>query len=174
MPNALESGRVQFQGSASCPRWLAQTHILYSQKGHNFFDPQPAWHDDDSEGASVFLVCNVFHNWADEYLVTMLKHLRAAAGPKTQLVIVGLVMTSVCDEPATHGIPGAQLPAAPDCKSTLLMISFLFARSHPPPPSKKMMGVLNGQERTITSLRNLLDRSGWKFAAVHYCMTNRH
>jgi hypothetical protein len=44
----------------------------------------------------------------------MLKHLRAAAGPKTQLVIVGLVMTSVCDEPATHGIPGAQLPAAPD------------------------------------------------------------
>ena len=96
-----------------CPGSGHMTQVLYSQKGHNFFDPQPAWHSDDSEGVSVFLVCNVFHNWADEYLVTMLKHLRAAAGPKTQLVIVGLVMTSVCDEPATHGIPGAQLPAPP-------------------------------------------------------------
>jgi hypothetical protein len=87
---------------------------LYSQKGHNFFDPQPAWHDDDSEGVSVFLVCNVLHNWADEYCVTILKHLRAAAAPETQLLIVELVMTSVCDEPATHEIPGAQLPAPPE------------------------------------------------------------
>jgi O-methyltransferase domain len=114
MPDALESGRVQIQGSAFCPRWLAQAHILYSPKGHNFFDPQPAWHDDDSEGVSVFLVCNVLHNWADEYCVTMLKHLRAAAAPETQLLIVELVMTSVCDEPATHEIPGAQLPAPPE------------------------------------------------------------
>ena len=30
------------------------------------------------------------------------------------------------------------------------------------------MSVLNGQERTITGLCDLLDRSGWKLAAVYY------
>lgn len=89
--------------------------FLGSQKAQNFFEPQPARYDDDdnSEGVSVFLLCQVIHDWAEEYCLTILKHLRAAAGPKTQLVIVEQVMTSICDEPATHDIPGAQLPAPP-------------------------------------------------------------
>jgi hypothetical protein len=32
----------------------------------------------------------------------------------------------------------------------------------------KMMGFLNGQERTITYLHDLLDRAGWKLIAVHH------
>jgi hypothetical protein len=32
----------------------------------------------------------------------------------------------------------------------------------------KMMGFFNGQERTITYLRDLLDQAGWKLAAVHF------
>jgi hypothetical protein len=31
-----------------------------------------------------------------------------------------------------------------------------------------MLSVLNGQERTITQFRDLLDRAGWKLTAVHY------
>jgi hypothetical protein len=31
-----------------------------------------------------------------------------------------------------------------------------------------MMEFFNGQERTITYLRDLLDQAGWKLAAVHY------
>ena len=31
-----------------------------------------------------------------------------------------------------------------------------------------MMGFFNGQERTITYLRGLLDQAGWKLTAVHY------
>ena len=31
-----------------------------------------------------------------------------------------------------------------------------------------MMGILNGQERTITYLRDLLNQAGWKLTAVHY------
>ncbi|KAH9993419.1 hypothetical protein BJV77DRAFT_998713 [Russula vinacea] len=30
-----------------------------------------------------------------------------------------------------------------------------------------MMGLVNGQERTITYLRDLLDQAGWKLTAVH-------
>jgi hypothetical protein len=30
-----------------------------------------------------------------------------------------------------------------------------------------MMGYFNGQERTITSFRDLLKQAGWKLSAVH-------
>jgi hypothetical protein len=117
MPDALESGRVKIQGYSilCCPAVDTRLTSFGSQKAQNFFEPQPARYgtDDNSEGVSVFLLCQVIHDWAEEYCLTILKHLRAAAGPKTQLVIVEQVMTSICDEPATHDIPGAQLPAPP-------------------------------------------------------------
>jgi hypothetical protein len=31
-----------------------------------------------------------------------------------------------------------------------------------------MMGFFNGQERTVTYLRDLLNQAGWKLTAVHY------
>ena len=34
--------------------------------------------------------------------------------------------------------------------------------------NKKMLSLFNGQERTITHFRELLDRAGWKLSAVHY------
>ena len=45
--------------------------------------------------------------------MTILKHLRAAAGPQTQLVIVEQLIACACDEPATHEISGAELPVPP-------------------------------------------------------------
>ena len=55
----------------------------------------------------------MLHDWPDEYCLTILKHLRVAAGPKTKLVIVDQLMECACDEPATHEIPGAEVPAPP-------------------------------------------------------------
>jgi len=139
MPDALESGRVRVQA-------------------HDFFSPQAAMKED----VSVFILSRIMHDWSDEYCLTILKHLRAAAGPKTQLVIVELVMPFVSDEPATREIPGAELPAPPKPllrshgSSQVYLYDIL------------MLSLFNGQERTITHFRDLLKRAGWKLSAVHY------
>ena len=78
-------------------------------QGQDFFTPQPALQED----VSAFLVSRIIHDWPDEYCLTILKHLRAAAGPKTQLVVIEQVFATVCDEPATREIPGAEVHALP-------------------------------------------------------------
>ena len=55
-----------------------------------------------------------------------------------------------------------------------MVITYLFF--FPMHANKKMMNLLNGEERTITHFRDLLNRAGWKLTAVHYdsLSTQRH
>ncbi|KAI0278949.1 hypothetical protein BGY98DRAFT_971413, partial [Russula aff. rugulosa BPL654] len=78
----------------------------------------------------------------------------------TQLIIVEQAMLSVSEEPAAREIPGAELPAPPQPllrshASTQVCLTDIM-----------MLSLLNGQERTITHFRDLLNRAGWKLTAV--------
>ena len=58
---------------------------------------------------------NIIHDWSDKYCHIILRHLRQAATPSTQLVIFDSVMAHACVEPEMPGIRGAvrDLPPLP-------------------------------------------------------------
>lgn len=56
----------------------------------------------------------VLHDWSDEYCLKILRHLRASAGPNTQLVVTDNVVATACEElDVIKDIPGGALPPAP-------------------------------------------------------------
>lgn len=46
------------------------------------------------------------HDWSDEYCLTILRHLRAAAKRTTQLLIVDNLISYTCNEEDASGIDG--------------------------------------------------------------------
>lgn len=80
----------------------------YLDVAHNFFEPQPV------QGPAVFILRTILHDWPDEYCIKILCHLRNAAGPNTQLVVVDNIVTYACGDPAdVEHIPGAVEPRPP-------------------------------------------------------------
>ncbi|TFY78717.1 hypothetical protein EWM64_g5297 [Hericium alpestre] len=149
LPEHVQSGKVQFQA-------------------YNFLeDAQPI------KNADIFLLRAILHDWADPYCLTILRHLRAAAAPTTRLIVVDNLIPYACEEKSTEDIPGAErrLPPAP------LLANRGQANAIPYITDIQMMALLNGQERTITHVRNLLEQTGWKLVQVYhgspFAMTNQ-
>lgn len=68
---------------------------------HDFFAPQPV------KSPAVFLLRCILHDWSDEYAIKILRQLRDAAGPKTQLLVIESLMSYACPTPEnTKKIPG--------------------------------------------------------------------
>ncbi|GJE88172.1 hypothetical protein PsYK624_042550 [Phanerochaete sordida] len=138
MPGFVENGTVTLQG-------------------HDFFAEQPV------KDADVFVVRYVTHNWADKYATQILARLRAAAQPRTKLVVIDVVADYMSrDGGAAADIPGAAKPQAP---APLL----------PYPDSATswtygmdicMMTLTNCQERTLGHFVELLKGAGWKLDRV--------
>ncbi|KIL66636.1 hypothetical protein M378DRAFT_75009 [Amanita muscaria Koide BX008] len=141
LPNALQSGRVQFQA-------------------HSFLTTQP------QKNADVFFMKNILHDWSDEFSYKILKPLRDAATPKTRLVIVEVVAPYACHDPndgATSDIVGAVPQEAPEP----LLANWGIVNQTAYSLDMAMLNLFLGQERTIGQFDRLLKSAGWKIVAVH-------
>ena len=94
-PLAIENGKVKLQP-------------------HDFFQPQPI------KSPDVFFMKSIIHDWPDDSALTILRHLREAAGPNTKLYTMDKIVPYTCDTPSTN-IEGIEMtgPAAGKEKSGL-------------------------------------------------------
>jgi len=137
-PAAISSGRVTLQA-------------------HDFFEPQPV------REPAVFLLRTILHDWADEHCIKILRYLRAAAGPETQLVIIDSLVVYACETPkSVQEIPGATTVRPP----SLLLPNMGVAGSFPYLTDMQMMLFFNATERTVLQFAQLLDKSGWRLVRV--------
>ncbi|KAI0049517.1 S-adenosyl-L-methionine-dependent methyltransferase, partial [Auriscalpium vulgare] len=125
---------------------------------HNFFDPQPV------KEADVYFIRMILHDWPDDYCVQILRHLREVAKPETRLIVIDQIMSYACEEEAAKEIPGALLPTPP----APLLPNMGHASLISYYTDLQMLGLFNAQERTVTQIRELLERGGWKLIAVHH------
>ena len=56
------------------------------------FTPQP----EPFRAPDLFVLRRILHDWSDIYAIRILKHLRAAAGARTQLLIIDSVLPYAC------------------------------------------------------------------------------
>lgn len=87
-PEALTTGLVQYEGTYPLP-----LHPSISRSPeHNIFSPQPT----RSSPPAIFLMRMIAHDWGDESLSQIFRHLRDAAGLNTQLFIQDNVLLNAC------------------------------------------------------------------------------
>ncbi|KII87317.1 hypothetical protein PLICRDRAFT_699701 [Plicaturopsis crispa FD-325 SS-3] len=138
LPGALQSGKIVFQE-------------------HSFFEDQPV------KNAAVFFMRMILHDWADSYCIKILRKLRAAAAPDTQLLIIDMLIDYACpDTTVAKDIPGAAKPLPPKP----LLANGGHVNLHKYMADLHMMVLLNGQERTLAQLDAILSASGWKLQRV--------
>ncbi|KAJ3517445.1 hypothetical protein NLJ89_g507 [Agrocybe chaxingu] len=141
MPDAVKSGRVKLEAQ-------------------DFFAPQP------HQGVDVFFVKQIMHDWSDEYCSKILKQLRAAAAPKTKLVMMESVMPFACHDPSAdggRGIPGSVPREAP----APLLANYGAVNEMGYNADIDMFLLFNSQERTIVHFDDLLRSNGWQVTRVN-------
>ncbi|KAJ7075074.1 O-methyltransferase [Mycena belliarum] len=136
---------------------------IVSLQAHSFLNPQPV------KDASVFLVRAVLHNWPDAGAFKILKNLRDAARPTTQLVVLERIAPLVCGEDAAHAhIPGAVLPAPPAPLLANLGVMFPYLMDmQARDPSSTSLYPLDGIERTFPHHLKLYKEAGWEIVHVY-------
>ncbi|RDB20353.1 4-O-methyltransferase 1 [Hypsizygus marmoreus] len=147
-PEAIASGRAQIQA-------------------HDFFTAQST-----QTPPSVFILRMILHDWPNESSLKILRHLRAASGATTKLLILDHVIPYTCKgaidlssdsqqpignqnvEDEALAVPGLALPRLGAANEMCYSVDIA------------MMMWLNSQERTIEQFRQLLFSSGWRVEHV--------
>ncbi|KAJ6471347.1 S-adenosyl-L-methionine-dependent methyltransferase [Mycena sanguinolenta] len=138
------------------PEYMKSGQVLF--EAHDFFTPQP------ERKVAIFLIRMILHDWSNEYSVKILRRLREAAGNDTKLLIVDNIISYACEESATKDIPGAERPSVP----APLLPNLGQASAVAYFTDLNMLGLLNGQERTVSQLKELLAEAGWKLVEIYY------
>ncbi|TBU24980.1 S-adenosyl-L-methionine-dependent methyltransferase [Dichomitus squalens] len=116
---------------------------------------------------AVFLIRGCTHNWPDESVRTILRHLRNAAGSTTKLLIVDMVLAHACYDDYDDGreaIPGAERTLAPEGSPLLANLGRASASGYLLDLS--MMAVLGAKERTLREISALALSAGWKVSRM--------
>jgi hypothetical protein len=107
MPAAISSGQVALQGTRNPLPNIPSIEL--SNPVHDFFTPQP------QNGAAVFLMKQIMHDWSDEYCIKILTQLSAAAAPETTLLLLESIMQLASSDPnAEEGVQEAPAPLLPN------------------------------------------------------------
>ncbi|VDB92390.1 unnamed protein product [Peniophora sp. CBMAI 1063] len=151
----IKADALKFWESSNPEALKAKRVIL---QPHDFFSPQPV------KDADFFLIRMILHDYPDQDCLKILRSLRAAAKPSTQLIVVDNIMAYACEEPAANEIPGAVVTPLP----APLLPNLGEANSAAYLMDVQMMALTGGIERTLTQVRELLADAGWKVIRVHH------
>ncbi|KAF9465796.1 S-adenosyl-L-methionine-dependent methyltransferase [Collybia nuda] len=133
-PDIVGSGRVSFQV-------------------HDFFKEQP------QKNTAVFLVRTICHDWPDHLVTQILRNLREAASPSTQLLLGDYVIPYSCNDVGGEvDIAGAESSKVP----APLLANMGKASSNVYWIDMTMQVLLNGQERTLSHHARLMCDAGWR------------
>ncbi|KAJ5546948.1 hypothetical protein N7494_004533 [Penicillium frequentans] len=131
-PSALEAGRVQFLE-------------------HSFFNKNPV------EGADIYYLRYILHDWSDEYCIQILSRIRESMAPHSRLLICEQVMNTTTGDPDLTSAP-APLPANYGYHAR-------FSHSR----DLTMMSCINGIERTPEEFKTLLKGAGLTLKRIWEC-----
>ncbi|GAA5908141.1 hypothetical protein JCM6882_005952 [Rhodosporidiobolus microsporus] len=121
-PDSLKSGHVQLLG-------------------HDFFTPQPV------KNADIYLLRCIIHDWSDGESIKILKHLAAAAGPLSKLILVEQPYDYLSSSSGSSGSKSKRQPVMPYCMDVRML-------------------ELGGKERTEEQYRALGEKAGWRLVKM--------
>ncbi|KAJ6478129.1 O-methyltransferase [Mycena vitilis] len=131
---------------------------------HDFFAPHPV------KNADIFMLRQIVHDWSDDAAIKILSQLRAAATPKSKLVIVDQIIPYATESALVDSIPGTARPLPP----APLLRNMGAANAVPYWADIHMFALLNGRERTMGAFVNICDKSGWKIVQVYHLAGSLH
>ncbi|KAK6974529.1 O-methyltransferase-domain-containing protein [Favolaschia claudopus] len=157
---------LEYQVALGKPHWEQNfpAHVknqMVEFQGLDFFGPQPV------KNASIFMVRYVLHDWNDARAAQLLRRLREAAQPTTQLVVIEKIVSlaSSISSGEEEAIPGAARPSAP----APLLPNWGVASTEAYFYDMAVYSVMGSGARTLGSFIDLFAEGGWKLVKVYHC-----
>ncbi|KAJ7175152.1 O-methyltransferase [Mycena crocata] len=157
LEHTMEEAKIHWKDSF--PAHIENKMVEF--QAHDFFNPQPV------KDATVFMLRYVAHNWPDSRFVQILKNLRDAAQPSTQVVIIEKILPVAATEVGSeaNSIPGAAKPLAP----APLLPNWGVGTAEFYYYDMAVHNMLGGGERTLGAFIDVLKQGGWTLNRVHHC-----